>query len=170
MKGRLFVIFMGGLFLGATFSSPAFAEPRTAKLRGFQEVPAISTAGTGQCNLRISNNSGVLTIRVHLNYKNLDGNVAQAHIHIAQPNVNGGIVLFLCSNLGNGPEGTPECPGTTSGFVSTTLTAEDLVPVTTQGIDAGELDEVIRAIRRGRAYCNVHTDLFPTGEIRGTLK
>ena len=40
------------------------------------------------------------------------GEVLQAHIHFAQEGVNGGIVVFLCTNLGNNPsnEPVPECP------------------------------------------------------------
>jgi hypothetical protein len=36
--------------------------------------------------------------------------VTQAHIHFGPGRVNGGIMVFLCSNLGNGPEGTQPCP------------------------------------------------------------
>jgi hypothetical protein len=44
-------------------------------------------------------------------------------------------------------------------------------PATTgaQQISAGELAEVIAAIRAGAAYANVHTNLSPAGEIRGQI-
>ena len=38
-----------------------------------------------------------------------------------------------------------------------------------QQLTAGDLAEVIRAIRAGAAYANVHTDLSPGGEIRGQI-
>ena len=39
-----------------------------------------------------------------------------------------------------------------------------------QQLTAGELDEVIAAIRAGVAYVNVHTAVSPGGEIRGQLR
>jgi hypothetical protein len=38
-----------------------------------------------------------------------------------------------------------------------------------QGIAAGEFAEVLKAIRAGVVYVNVHSALFPGGEIRGQL-
>lgn len=34
----------------------------------------------------------------------------QSHIHFGQRSVNGAIVVFLCTNLGNCPVGTQGCP------------------------------------------------------------
>jgi hypothetical protein len=39
-----------------------------------------------------------------------------------------------------------------------------------QGIDLGEFDEVVRAIRNDATYANVHTILHPSGEIRGHIE
>jgi glucose-1-phosphate thymidylyltransferase len=70
--------------------------------------------------------------------------VLQAHIHFGQPGVNGGIVTLLCTNLGNGPAGTPLCPA--SGTVTGTISAATVVgAAAAQRIAAGELAEVIRA-------------------------
>jgi hypothetical protein len=83
--------------------------------------------------------------------------------------VNGGISIFLCTNLGNGPAGTQACP-TAPATISGTVMAADVIGPAGQGIAPGELDEVIRAIRNGSVYVNVHSDLFPGGEIRGQLR
>ena len=56
-----------------------------------------------------------------LSYSGLEGTVLQAHIHFGKRAINGGISLFLCANLGNGPAGTPTCPQ--SGTVSRTVPA-----------------------------------------------
>ena len=38
-----------------------------------------------------------------------------------------------------------------------------------QGISSGEFDELVRALRAGVAYANVHSSRWPGGEIRGQL-
>lgn len=39
-----------------------------------------------------------------------------------------------------------------------------------QGIDPGEFGELVRAIRAGTTYANVHTVKYPGGEIRAQLE
>lgn len=146
------------------------ADSFGARLRGLEEVPSISTLGQGFF-LGTVNVIGS-TIDYSLVYFDLQGVVLQAHIHIAQPGVNGAVVLFLCTNLAP-PAGVPVPPPCPSGgglnTVSGTLSAANVVTVAAQGIAAGELGEVIRAMRGGNSYANVHTDLFPGGEIRGQV-
>jgi hypothetical protein len=38
-----------------------------------------------------------------------------------------------------------------------------------QGISAGEFAEVIRAIKAGNAYANIHSATFTGGEVRGQI-
>jgi hypothetical protein len=136
-------------------------------LRGFEEVPAISTLGRGRFEATLDEDGTEMSYR--LVYSNLTGNVLQAHIHFAQEGVNGGIMVFLCSNLGNGPEGTPACPSPGTE-VEGTITAADVIGgASAQGIPPGQLGPVLRAIRGGVAYVNVHTNVYPAGEIRGQL-
>lgn len=138
-----------------------------ARLRSFEEVPAVSTSGGGRFEATIEDNE----ITYELSYFNVSGTVTQAHIHLAQRGVNGAIVIFLCSNLGNGPAGTQPCPPS-PGSISGTIHASDVIggtPQTAQGISAGDLSEVLRAMRVGVTYVNVHTDLFLGGAIRGQL-
>ena len=58
----------------------------------------------------------------------------------------------------------------TSGEVSGTVNAASVVAVTTQGIAVNDFAEVLRAIREGVAYANVHTVRSPGGEIRGQIR
>ena len=76
-------------------------------------------------------------------------------------------MIFLCTNLGNGPVGTPACRGPNDGDVSGTLEAAGVVGPGAQGIAAGEFAEVVAALRNGAGYVNVHTSVYPGGEIRG---
>lgn len=167
MKHQRLAEFAGAVSLFALMSTPVLTEAKSADLEGFQEVPALSTTGEGKCNVKI--NQAGTEIEATVSYSDLAGTVTQAHIHFGQRSVNGGVIVFLCSNLGNGPAGTPTCP-TPSGSVTRTIVAADVIGPTAQGIAAGELSEVIEAIRSGNAYCNVHSSAYPPGEIRGQLK
>jgi CHRD domain-containing protein len=142
-------------------------------LNGFEEVPAISTTGNGEFRARI--NKAESEITYSLSYSDLEGTVQQAHIHLGQRGVNGGITVFLCSNLGNGPLGTQPCPASPA-TITGTITADDVspnIPATAdaraKGLDTGEFDELLRAIRAGATYVNVHSTKWPAGEIRSQI-
>ena len=133
-----------------------------ASLTGFQEVPSESTPGNGSLRLRISGNE----IHYRLHYEDFEvaeGATLFAHIHFAQRGVSGGVSAFLC-----GGGGKPACTfpeGTFEGDI----VAADVVGPAGQGIAAGEIAELIRAIRKGYTYANVHTTLNPAGLIRGQI-
>jgi len=161
---------VGVIALSAVFHAPARAQTRQAELEGFQEVPVVSTTGEGRCRVKISSDHTM--IEAEISFSNLQGNVTQAHIHLGQKDVNGGVAVFFCSNLPSPPAGTPFCPGP-SGTVARFFFSTDVQNVVGangfQGIAPGELEELITAIRKGKPYCNVHSDIFPAGEIRGQL-
>jgi hypothetical protein len=94
--------------------------------------------------------------------------VTQAHIHFGSPSQTGGISVFLCTNLGNGPAGTQACPPAPA-TISGTITPADVIGPAAQGITAGQFAELIEAIRSGATYVNVHSSLYPGGEIRAQL-
>ena len=167
---QLQILIMVGLLAIAT---AAKAERIEATLTGLEEVPVVSTVASGEFRARIAFDEQ--SIEYKLTYDGLQGTVTQGHIHIAQPNVNGVIVIWLCQTTTNPSPvaGTPTCP--LSGTVSGIVTAADVVQPTTpppppQQILAGELSEVIALIRGGFAYANVHTNLSPGGEIRGQIE
>jgi CHRD domain len=141
-------------------------EVRT-HLTGYQEVPAVSTDASGRFSAKLRHSAD--EIRYKLSYADLTGAVQQAHIHLGQRAVNGGVSVFLCSNLGNGPPGTQPCPPAPA-TVRGTIRPADVVGPAEQGLSAMELGELIRAIRAGVTYVNVHSEAFPGGEVRGQLK
>lgn len=139
----------------------------TAKLRGGEEPPAISTLGSGSFLARLSDDG--LSLEYELRYSDLQGSVLQSHIHLGQRGVNGGIAAFLCSNLGNGPAGTPACPGPNAGTVTGMIMAAQVIGPGGQGLAAGEFEEFLRAIDKDLTYVNVHSSIWPGGEIRGQI-
>ena len=79
-------------------------------------------------------------LKLTLKFSGLTGPAAAAHIHMGAKGVSGPVVVPLC-----GP-----CKSPLSKTVS--LSAS-----------------VITAIKKGKAYVNVHTAKYPAGEIRGQL-
>jgi hypothetical protein len=131
-----------------------------AKLIGFEEVPAISTAASGEFSAKIDRSAQMIEYR--LSFEDLQAPVLFAHIHLGQRTANGGVSAFLC---GGGSK--PACPQ--SGTVEGTIVPADVIGPASQGIAAGEFDELVRAIRAGVTYANVHSQMFPGGEIRGQI-
>jgi hypothetical protein len=139
---------------------------RFALLKGAEEVPAISTLGVGKFALKFDYANG--EIAYELAYAHLE-RVAAAHIHFGQRGANGGVLATLCSNVNtSATDDTPPCPHGEGG-VRGRLTARDIVGPEGQGIAPEEMREAIRAIRAGLTYVNVHTEAFPSGEIRGQI-
>ncbi|HEX9759363.1 MAG TPA: CHRD domain-containing protein [Candidatus Acidoferrales bacterium] len=135
-------------------------------MSGFQEPPAISTVARGRIVFQIEDD---MAATYRLGFEGLEGPVTQAHIHLGQRSVNGGIMVWLCGTTTNpGPAGTPACAA--QGEVGGTITAATVIGPAGQGVAAGEFAEFLRAVRSGNAYANVHSSKFPGGEIRGQLQ
>jgi hypothetical protein len=137
------------------------------QLSGYHETPlTLSTSGAGRFFATINDRTQEITYR--LSYSELVGTVTQAHIHLGGSAMTGGVSVFLCTNLGNGPAGTQVCPPAPA-TVTGTLHAVDVIGPAAQGITAGEFAELSKAIRAGATYVNVHSTTYPGGEIRAQL-
>jgi hypothetical protein len=168
-------VILGVVVAASAVGSAALAENEAessrnffrVELTGLQEDPqALSTTGEGQVRVFVNERTQEITYR--LSYESLEGSVLQAHIHVGNRSQSGGISVFLCTNLGNGPAGTPACPAP-SGVVTGTLSAASVIGPAAQGITAGQFDELVAAMQAGTTYANVHSSLYPGGEIRGQL-
>ena len=157
----------------------ANTEEFSARLNGFNvtgalpsvanpaaETGAILTGGTGTVQLDIDKKAQTATYT--LTYSGLTSPVLQAHIHFGKVHVPGGIMIFFCSNLGNGPAGTPMCPAN-GGTVTGMWTAASIVAIPGQNVTAGDFDALTDALASNTAYANVHTMDFKAGEIRGQV-
>jgi CHRD domain-containing protein len=132
----------------------------TAHLIGYNETPSINSNGVADLTLTVGTNQ----ITFDLKYSGLSGNPVAAHVHVGQPNVAGGVSFFFC-----GGGGKPSCPASISGEITGTVVPADIVGPTAQGFAAGDFASVVKAIRAGVTYANMHTANFPGGEIRGQL-
>jgi len=150
-------------------TSEAQAIKLKAQLTGFQEVVPVLTTGAGEFTAMVDPTRTSMTFTV--TYSGLLADATASHIHFGQRGVNGGVMVFFCTN-GTPPAGVPTpqgCP-LREGTVTGTVTAADVVGPTGQGINPGNLDNVISAILSSATYANVHSTRWPGGEIRGIVK
>jgi hypothetical protein len=157
-------------------------------LTGFQEVippnlglGAIFSTGSGRLTLKIDKQSR--EIKYELTYDFPDSTatpfvgtqfVNQAHLHFGQKHTTGTINVWLCQSTDSPAPAavvaaTPTCPSP-SGTVTGTITPDKVLAVAAQGFPGpqdGGFDALLDALQNDAIYGNVHTDKFPTGEIRG---
>jgi hypothetical protein len=177
MKQLTLMGFTTALALMTLLGAPTLSlaqEVHTATLDAINEIPTCFSSGQGTFTATI--NPGDTSIDYALTYDLLTSAVTQAHIHFGKPFEQGGIMVFLCSSQvtppADLPPGTPACPQP-SGTVQGTLTASSVIGrASGQGINTGEFDKLLVAIRFGDgfAYVNVHTVVCAPGEIRGQIQ
>lgn len=152
-----------------------------ATLTGVGEVPSVATPARGFFRAVIDEEAGTITYT--LTYNGI-GAVTQSHLHVGQHHTNGGIAVFLCTNLGNSappPAPTVQAcptvqPATITGVImaaNVTGAASGTPPtfqgIPSQGIAVGDFADLVTMIRKGAVYVNVHSTPSPGGEIRGQL-
>jgi hypothetical protein len=141
---------------------------------GFEEVGPLN-AETGavlsaaKATVDLDLNRQARTITFKLTFSGFTTDVTQAHIHFGKRHVPGGVIVFFCTNLNNGPAGTQLCP-LRSGTVTGTFTAASVVGPAAQAIPAGDFDGLVAALDHDTAYGNIHTKTFPGGEIRAQVR
>jgi hypothetical protein len=160
---KLSIVAIAVLLLAAVATPTVLAGDSSrkfhAKLNGYLEVSSISTDGRGTFRATVKGS----LISYRLRYSGLGSDAMAAHIHFARPDVNGGVVAFLC---GGGDK--PVCPPA-GGTVSGVIDAADIIGVPDKGIGAGQIGKLIKAMKAGATYVNVHTMTYPSGEIRGNI-
>ena len=97
--------------------------------------------------------------------------MTQSHVHFGKPAVNGGISFWLCETAANPvtrpPARRPARPRAAPSRA--TSRRPSVIGPAGQGIEPGNLAEILAAMRAGHAYANVHTTKWPGGEIRAQL-
>jgi hypothetical protein len=135
-----------------------------AALSGDQEVPPVTTMGSGMAEFVLD--AAQTSLFYRLDYADT-ATITQAHVHVGASDANGAVILFLCQTAAAPAPGTvPTCPAT-PGVVTGTLTAADLIPSAGDGIN--NFADAIAALKAENTYVNVHSDMYPTGEIRGQI-
>jgi hypothetical protein len=150
-------------------SSPTYADSITftATLTGANENPANASPGTGFASVTI--NTVLNTMLVNVSFTGLEAGTTASHIHCCvAPGGNAGVATTV-------PFFTGFPIGVTSGTYSSVF---DLTSASSYnpafiaahgGSIAGAEAALLAGLGSGDAYLNIHTTVFPAGEIRGFL-
>jgi CHRD domain len=151
------------------FGTSANAEEFNAKMVGFHEAPTSIFSANGQGTLHLDLDKKARTITFKETFSGLTSPVTQSHIHLGEIHIAGGVTVFFCTNLSNGPAGTQACPAG-GGTITGTITGGNVIGLPAQGLPAGDFDALVELLESRSGYVNVHTTNFPAGEIRGQIR
>lgn len=137
--GTRFMVGLATLALSATI---ACAQSFIASLDGAQEVPPNSSTASGTVTATLTGS----TLELNGSFAGLIGSFTASHIHAAPAGSNGGVVAAL-TVTGGGSAGS-YLPASNTFVLSPSQVAD---------------------LTAGHYYVNVHSSVFPGGELRGQL-
>lgn len=153
MKKLYLIMFL--LVVGLATSSFASEKSFKAMLSGSESVPAVETMAKGDATFTLIKDGKALSYYVTVS--DIE-NVTAAHIHIGKKGENGPPVALIINE---------KKAGKFSGTLAEgTITEKELMG----SLMGKSVEDLVKQIKKGNAYLNVHTDKYPNGEIRGQLK
>jgi hypothetical protein len=160
MKQFIFGAFVAALFV----SQGVYADGLqfSAYLSGAQEVPAV-TDTEGQGRVKVKFDKALTRAEVHVKVKNLTSNLAGAHFHCGLPGENGPVAFGLI-NPGDLFFDGKNIRGELDNGDFTGADCTDAA-----GRPVSNIAALAFAMEEGLIYLNLHTDVFPSGEIRGQM-
>jgi CHRD domain len=143
MMSRRAVIVFAGVLSAAASIGLAHAAPQsfTVALSGAQQVPPVTTTGSGTADLTWDPATRIVTWSI--TFSGLSSDATMAHFHNGGAGKNGPVVVWL-STRGQ----PPSSPITGTATLTPTQAAQ---------------------FAMGDWYINVHSKLHPAGEIRGQV-
>lgn len=166
---------INALFAGCVFAAvvamPAAAQTTiyTANLTGPNEDEPNSSPGIGTAAVTIDLDES--TMRVQESFSGLTTNVIASHIHCCTAAPNAGAIGVATTT----PTFTGFPSGVTMGEYDHTFDMLDPASYNSPFLNAnggtaqGAFDALVAGMNSGRAYANIHTEMFQGGEIRGFL-
>ena len=162
---------IAGCLLSAAVAMPAAAHEAVyiTSLSGPSEALPNASPGIGMATITVD--FDLVTMRVQETFSGLSGDVTAAHIH-------------CCTAIPeNGTAGVATVTPTFTGFLSgvtagtydhtfdmTVASSYNPAFVTANGGNiSGAFNTLVAGLAAGTAYSNIHTDVYPGGEIRGFL-
>ena len=169
MKSLLSAVAVAAAIMVLSASS-ASAIPITfiANLNGANEVPAVSTPGTGLATVFLDPTAQ--TLQVNATFSGLTSIDTAAHIHCCAPlGINAGVATTVPAFPGF-PLGVTSGTYSSVVFDLTQSTIYNPAFVTLEGGLPQAEAALIAGIEGGQTYFNIHTTAHTGGEIRGQLE
>jgi hypothetical protein len=166
------MIFVRVVVISVLLAVPGWSQAATvyiATLTGPNEFPPNASPGTGSATV-IYDSTGH-TLQVSADFMDLVGTTTAAHIHCCTSSPLSGTAGVATT--------TPTFPGFPSGVTSGSYNQTFDLTMTSSfnsafitdngGTVAGAEAALAAGLANGQAYFNIHTNIYPGGEIRGFL-
>lgn len=128
----------------------AMARTFNVPLSGAEETPPNASIYTGSATVVVNAARSQIMVMMTHNVPS----TTMAHIHVGPPGVAGSIIFNLSTTTVPSP-------------LNVTLTASDLQPRPNEGV--ATFDDAVTKLLAGQTYINIHSTLYPNGEIRGQI-
>lgn len=154
MRTKLMIIFV--LVIGLSAAGIAAEKSFNAVFSGSQVVPPVTTMAKGEGTFTPGKDGKELMYKVTVS--DIE-NVTAVHIHSGKMGKNGPPVAVI------------DLKGKKTGRFSGTLAEGKITAKQLIGPLKGKtVKDLVKEIKAGDTYLNVHTDKYPDGELRGQIK
>jgi len=147
-------------------TAPAVASQSiyTAQLSGSSEVPPTASTGTGFVAITID--FALVTMRVQASFTSLESLDIAAHVHCCAP---AGTNVAVAALFPGFPLGATS--GTYDNTIDMTLASSYNAAfiASSGGTVSQAFNALVAGMNAGDSYVDIHTSVFPGGEIRGAL-
>ncbi|MFN2513557.1 MAG: CHRD domain-containing protein [Pyrinomonadaceae bacterium] len=146
----------------------AKAEPLvfTTTLRGTNEVPPNASPGIGNAVVTVDGN----TLTVNVTFSGLLSNTIASHIHCCTGPTANAMVATAVPSFPGFPHGVTAGSYSMSFDLNAASTYNPAFITAHGGTVAQARADFEAALQAGQTYFNIHTTMFPGGEIRGQLQ
>lgn len=157
------ILLFSFLFLALSYAS--VGQIYTTQLSGPAEAPPNASPGTGSGKVTINGNS----MRVQTSFSGLLGNTTVAHIHAptASPNTGTAGVTTTVPTFTGFPAGVQAGSYDNTFDMSLASSYNPAFLAANGGTPLSAFAALKTALNDGKAYLNIHSTMFPGGEIRG---
>jgi hypothetical protein len=152
------------LAAAAGLATPAFAQTYRAMASGPGESPPNTSPGTSLVTIDLTGTN----LMVDMSFRDLAGTSAAAHIHCCTSTPFAG-TASIALPFDDFPTGVQAGTYSHSFSLYDETTYEPAFLKAHGGTVSGAASALVDAITANEAYVNIHSSIYPTGEIRGFL-